>query len=375
MDLGGLVEVRIDAQLARVRTRPGERRTGRLLHDVAERSGQRQHTGAGHPRGLDKQHLAAGRRPCQPDGDSGVLGALLHFLVEETGGAQHLDDDLAGHDQRVLVALRAAPCRLSADRADLALEIPDTCFTRVPENHRAQPVVGEAQRLGCEAVVGHLLGHEVLARYLELLDLGVAGKLEHFHAVAQRRRNRIQHVGRGDEEDLRQIERHIEVVVAERVVLLRVEHFEQRRAGVAAEVRSELVYLVEDEHRVLRFGPAQALHDLAGQRADVGAPMAADLGLVAHAAQRHADELAIQRAGDGLGHRGLSHARGADKTEDRPFDRRVQLAHGEVLDHPVLRLVEPCVLLVEDALGARQVDDLLGPLVPGQRHQPVQVRA
>ena len=74
-----------------------------------------------------------------------------------------------------------------------------------------------------------------------------------------------------------------------------IEHLEQRRGRVAAEVGAELVDLVEDEHRVARLGAAQALDDLAGQRADVGAAVAADLGFVAHAAERDADELAAER--------------------------------------------------------------------------------
>ena len=76
-------------------------------------------------------------------------------------------------------------------------------------------------------------------------------------------RNRIEHVRRRDEQHLRQIERHVEVVIAERVVLLRIEHLEQRRRRIAAEVGAELVDLVEDEHRVLRLGAAQPLDDLA----------------------------------------------------------------------------------------------------------------
>ena len=42
----------------------------------------------------------------------------------------------------------------------------------------------------------------------------------------------------------------VEVVVAEGVVLLRVEHLEQRRGRIAAEVGAHLVDLVEHEHRV-----------------------------------------------------------------------------------------------------------------------------
>ncbi len=106
----------------------------------------------------------------------------------------------------------------------------------------------------------------------------------------------VEHVGRGDEQHLRQIERHVQVVIAERVVLLRIQHLEQRRAGIAAEIGAQLVDLVEDEHRVLRLRAAQPLDDLPRQRADVGPAMAADLGLVAHAAERHAHELPLERA-------------------------------------------------------------------------------
>ena len=44
-----------------------------------------------------------------------------------------------------------------------------------------------------------------------------------------------------------------------------------------------------------------ALDDLAGQRADVGAAVAADRGLVVHAAERDAEELAAERARDASG--------------------------------------------------------------------------
>ena len=59
------------------------------------------------------------------------------------------------------------------------------------------------------------------------------------------------------------------------------------------------------------------LDDAAGQRADVGAPVAADLGLVADAAERDADELAPERARDRLAERGLADAGRADEAEDR----------------------------------------------------------
>ena len=226
-----------------------------------------------------------------------------------------------------------------------------------------------------EPVVLHLLVDQVIGRDLQLLFFGVAGDLEHFHAVAQRRRNRVEHVRRRDEQHLRQVERHVEVVIAERVVLLRIEHLEQRRRRIAAEIGAELVDLVEDEHRVLRLGPAQPLDDLPGQRADVGAAVAADFRLVAHAAERHAHELAAERLGDRARQRGLADAGRADEAEDRPLHVRVQLADGQVLEDAVLRLLEAGVVGVEHALRLRQVDHFVGPLAPRQRDEPVEIGA
>ena len=77
-------------------------------------------------------------------------------------------------------------------------------------------------------MIRDLLLHQVFARDGQLLLFGVAGNLEDLHPVAKRRRHGIQHVRGCDEEHLGQIERHIEIVIAEGIVLLRVEHLEQR---------------------------------------------------------------------------------------------------------------------------------------------------
>ena len=83
---------------------------------------------------------------------------------------------------------------------------------------------------------------------------------------------------------LAQIERHVQVVIGERVVLRGVEDLEQRARRIALERHAELVDLVEQEHGVLRAGLLHPLDDAAGHRADVRAPVTADVGLVARAA-------------------------------------------------------------------------------------------
>ena len=69
-------------------------------------------------------------------------------------------------------------------------------------------------------------GQQVLLGDGDLLVLGVAGQSDHFHAVEQRRRD-VHGVGRGHEHHVRQVVLDLDVVVDERVVLLRIEHLEQ----------------------------------------------------------------------------------------------------------------------------------------------------
>ena len=59
-----------------------------------------------------------------------------------------------------------------------------------------------------------------------------------------------------DEHHLREVVVEVEVVVVEGVVLLGVEHLEQRRRRIAAEVGRHLVDLVEQEHRVAACRPS-----------------------------------------------------------------------------------------------------------------------
>jgi len=103
--------------------------------------------------------------------------------------------------------------------------------------------------------------------------------------------------------------------------------------------------------------------------------VAADLGLVAHAADGHAHELATQRVGDRLPERRLADAGRADETEDRPREVVLELGDREVLDDPLLDLLEIEVVVVERLAGCGQVEVVLRGLPPRQRQQPIEIRA
>ena len=166
------------------------------------------------------------------------------------------------------------------------------------------------------------------------------------------------------------------------MILRRVEHLEQGGGRIAAPVGADLVHLVEKDDRVHRPGIAQRADEPARQRADVRPPVAADLGLVADAAERHAHELAVERPRDRLADRRLAGAGRPDQGQDRarPLVVRdaavlAELAHREVLDDAVLDVIEAGVVGVEHLASALRVERLVAPLRPRHGDQPVEVRA
>ena len=241
---------------------------------------------------------------------------------------------------------------LAADVADLALQVADAGFAGVLADDRDDGVVVEGEVLFRQAGCFSLLLEQVIPGDFELFDLGVAVQAQDFHAVLERRRDGVQHVGGGYEQDLREVVVDVEVVILEGRVLLRVEDFEQRRSRVAAEVGGHLVHFVEQEDRILGPGPLHRLDDLARQGADVGAAMAANFGLVAHAAQGKPDELASSGLGDRHAERGLADARRPGKAEDRALGILDQLADGEELKNAFLDLFQSVVVFVEHLFGA-----------------------
>jgi hypothetical protein len=174
---------------------------------------------------------------------------------------------------------------------------------------------------------------------------------------------------------VREVDRDVEVVVAEGRVLLGVEHLEHRAGGVAAKVGAHLVDLVDHQDRVVRAGVAQRAHDRARHRADVGAAVPADLRLVAHAADRHPLELALHRRGDRAPERRLPHPRRAHEHDDRAARLRVQLADREELEDAVLHALDVVVVPVEDGARVLQVEVVRGRLRPRQRREPLEIAA
>ena len=105
-------------------------------------------------------------------------------------------------------------------------------------------------------------------------------------------------VGRGDEQDFRQVVVDVEVVVVESGVLLGIQGLQQGGGRVAVDVFRHLVDFVEDDDGVGGAGALDGLDDTARHGADVGLAVAADFRLVVQAAEGDPSILAPQCPGD-----------------------------------------------------------------------------
>ena len=223
-----------------------------------------------------------------------------------------LGDVTRANDHRRAV-FAFSPCEVercrSAKAGDFSIELPYAGFACVVPNDGLEDGVVEVELAAIEPVALRSLRQEVSASDLDFLFGCVPRELDHLEAVAERCGERLESVRRAEEEHLREVERNLEVVIGERVVLLRVQDLEERRFRRSLETLRELVDLVEQDHRVFDLGLSERVQDASRQCAHVGAPVAANLGFVAHAAKRDTNERAARGLRDRLPEASLSDAR------------------------------------------------------------------
>ena len=106
-------------------------------------------------------------------------------------------------------------------------------------------------------------------------------------------------------------------MVGERVVLRRVEHFQQRAGGIALIRRTELVHFVEQEDGVLAARLLHPLNDATGHGAHIRATVATDVRFVARATEGDAHVFTAERTRDRLGNTRFADTRRSVEEQDR----------------------------------------------------------
>src|SRR5438093_1974635 len=388
------VNVRVDERAFRnpqqigVRLGVRQRRTGGLLHDVAQLTGQDQLALAAHDAGFDEHDVAADGRVIHPCRHADLIRAG-HPLGMHLRPPDEIGDVLRSDGHLLSRPVRDLASDLAAELPDFALELADTRLASVAGDDLAQRAIGERQLTRAQTILSQLAGNEVPLGDLELLALGVAGEVDGLQPIEQRSGDALQEVRGRNEQDLGEVERDPQVVISERVVLRRVQHLQQRRGRISLEGNAQLVDFVEEEDRVLGARLLHPLEDAAGHRPDIGAPVAANVGLVPGAAERNPDVRPAHRPRDGFGDRGLPDARRSHEQQGRRARGAIifvprglllrlllpQLADREELEHLVLHILEAVVIFLEDLRGLLQVERLFGALVPRQLGDGLEVGA
>src|SRR5829696_2580622 len=130
-----------------------------------------------------------------PDGRA--LGRLLEEALAPEGVAQLLDTEL---DRRGCLAGRDPRRRLAQERPELALEVPHARLAGVLGHDGAQHVVRDLHLVLAQAVAIALARPQVAACDRDLLVGRVPVEAHDLHTVEQRGRDRLRHVGGGDED-------------------------------------------------------------------------------------------------------------------------------------------------------------------------------
>ena len=101
--------------------------------------------------------------------------------------------------------------------------------------------------------------------------------------------------------------------------------------------------------------------------------MPPEFRFVPDAAQAHPHKFPVHRLGDRLHDAGLSHAGGSHEAEDRALHVLLHPENRQILDDPLLHLLQAVMLPVQDFTGPVQVQVVLRHFAPGQVQNPVDI--
>ncbi len=150
------------------------------------------------------------------DHDPGALGAFGDFAFDaDLDAAEEFLHDFRSHQQLFRLALGKTAGLLAADGAQSAFQVAHAGFASVVPDHVQNGVFRKFNLLFGDPVFFDLPRDQVLECDVYLLFFGVTLEFDDLHAVAQRLGDGIEHVGGGNEQHLGEVERNVQVVVAE----------------------------------------------------------------------------------------------------------------------------------------------------------------
>src|SRR5207244_7950845 len=118
---------------------------------------------------------------------------------------------------------------------------------------------------------------------------------------------------------------------------------------------------------------SNSLDNVAGQSADIGAPVTADIRLIVYAAETLPHELPFHGPSDALPEGRLAHTRRTDKAQDRTLALRHQFTNRQKFNDALFDPLEIVMIGIENLARLWEIDFLLAGNAPGQLHHPIEV--
>ena len=162
-------------------------------------------------------------------------------------------------------------------------------------------------------------------------------------------------------------------MVAEVIILLGIQHFEQRRRRITSEIISELVDFIQHDDRIAGARLLHRLDETTRHRPHVGTTMTPNFSLVAHAPQRDPNKLASHGPGNGSTQRRFPYTGRSRKAKDGSATVVSKTAHTEVFQNSILDRLQMRVIGIENLPGIVQIEAIRRAAVPGQIHHPVKI--
>jgi hypothetical protein len=117
----------------------------------------------------------------------------------------------------------------AADGGDVSLKVAHAGLAGIVVDDFQDGILHEGNFVLLETMRLELTGNQVPSGNLQLFERRIPIDLDDFHAVSQRARYGVQLIGRGDENDVAEIEVHIQVMITKGAVLRRVQHLQAAR--------------------------------------------------------------------------------------------------------------------------------------------------
>src|ERR1051326_3732489 len=347
-----------------------------LFHHFSQRACEQQAAFARHACRLNEKYFSADWSPCQSSGYAVFFDRFGRF-VRKARRAKIIIQGIRFENEGFwnMAVADNFPSRLSSQRGDFAFQLAHTSLARVIVNERAQRGIRKFHFLFGQTVLFELARDQVALGDLQFLRFGIARQFNHLKTIAQRRVNRFQPIGRGNKQNARQIERNVQIVIREGIVLRRVKNLEQCRRRITAKISSNLVQFVQQNNRVPAFDTAQSLDDPARQGTNVRSSMPANFRFITHTAQRDARKFSAQRISDAAPKRSFADTGRANETENRSFDLFAALDYRKKFDQTIFDFAKAIMLLVQNPFGFCKIDLIFSLFQPWQRENPIDVMA